>query len=368
MPHVAAFPALATLAALLPAQTVHLVGPGGYAQINGAIAAAASGDIVLVQPGVYEMFFLNKALTIRATAPGAEAVLAGPGLGASNIVAPPAGATVHIAGMRLGPTYLWGTTTLDDCVIDGPRTFVAIDNATVVVTSCRLTPVLPVPALFIPSTLKCEDSEVTVIDSTIHGLGLPGGTLSTRAIELVNSRFRGSHLTVQTGPGPGPALQGDAASRIWLSDSTVVADPATCILPVSATILAAQGHYDRCTLSPNCSTLPAGFVLGVHAPQPPQNGMPFVLEFRAQPNSMVGVWADHTIAPSPLPGVEQALLLTPTHAFNVGNLIADNTGLAIGTWSVPSGAMFVDVPLWFQAFAGPLFPLQASAIAGGLVR
>ena len=89
--------AVATLAAaVLPGQATLLVGPGGYAQITAAIAAAAPVDIVLVQPGVYDMFLLMKGLTIRATAPGAEAVLASTApLGSANTLWPPAGATAQ---------------------------------------------------------------------------------------------------------------------------------------------------------------------------------------------------------------------------------------------------------------------------------
>ncbi len=49
----------------LPSQTTHLVGPGGFPTIDAAIAAAAPGDIVLVQAGAYGSLAVDKGLVIR---------------------------------------------------------------------------------------------------------------------------------------------------------------------------------------------------------------------------------------------------------------------------------------------------------------
>jgi regulator of RNase E activity RraA len=57
-------------AGTLAAQTVHLVGPGGFATIQAAISAAANGDVVVIQSGSYTAFTLAKDLTLTA-APGA---------------------------------------------------------------------------------------------------------------------------------------------------------------------------------------------------------------------------------------------------------------------------------------------------------
>lgn len=52
--------------AALDAQATHLVGPGGFAQIRDALAIAAPGDLILVQPGTYSQFFVQRGVTIRA--------------------------------------------------------------------------------------------------------------------------------------------------------------------------------------------------------------------------------------------------------------------------------------------------------------
>ncbi|MFN7588416.1 MAG: hypothetical protein ACK501_02705 [Planctomycetota bacterium] len=48
------------LAAGALAQTTHLVGPGGLAQIRDALLIAAPGDLVLAQPGTYAQFHCER--------------------------------------------------------------------------------------------------------------------------------------------------------------------------------------------------------------------------------------------------------------------------------------------------------------------
>ncbi|MCA8977600.1 MAG: hypothetical protein KDC98_22945, partial [Planctomycetes bacterium] len=62
-----AFAALVMSAATTVAQATLVVGPGGFSTIDGAFAAAAPGDIVLVHPGTYAMASsLDKGVTMRA--------------------------------------------------------------------------------------------------------------------------------------------------------------------------------------------------------------------------------------------------------------------------------------------------------------
>ncbi|MCB9878804.1 MAG: hypothetical protein H6835_14510 [Planctomycetes bacterium] len=54
------------------AQSTLVVGPGGFAQIRDAVAVAAPGDVVVMQPGVYAHFTAQVACTIRAAVPGTQ--------------------------------------------------------------------------------------------------------------------------------------------------------------------------------------------------------------------------------------------------------------------------------------------------------
>ncbi len=340
------------------AQTTHLVGPGGFAQIAEAVAAAASGDVILVQPGVYGSFFTTKGLTIRATVPGAASAVGTWG----NIVYG-AGRTTRIVGMRLQGFTVWGgTVELDDCIVEGLNGRVDAQSSVLVLQRCTLQPVLP--SLMSTTALRASGSEVTAIDCDIRGHDGAGMATASYAVDLIESRFRGSGLTIASGAGnmPMPGIRADAASRVWISDSTVTGTGGACAID------APNGRHDRCVLTPPCTNLRTGFVLGVHRPQPPQLGGTFTVEHRALPGMLVGVLADFRIERSTPPLLEQALLLPAATAFPADVLVADGTGLAVGAWGIPALPALVDTALWFQAFAGTSLPLQAGPPAGGLLR
>ena len=61
--------------AAVAAQTTHVVGPGGHAQIQAALAAAAPGDVVIVHPGNYPSFQCTIGVTIRAAVNGTAFVI-----------------------------------------------------------------------------------------------------------------------------------------------------------------------------------------------------------------------------------------------------------------------------------------------------
>ena len=96
------------------AQTTHLVGPGGLAQIRDALLIAAPGDLVLVQPGTYAQFHANVGVTIRAAVPGTVVVAYDASVLSAvcssdpfclvvesrTRIAPPAGQTVHCEGLE----------------------------------------------------------------------------------------------------------------------------------------------------------------------------------------------------------------------------------------------------------------------------
>ena len=65
---------LAVAAVGLPAQTTHIVGLGGLPQIRDALAIAAPGDTILVQPGTYAHFSATVGVQIRAQTAGSVQV------------------------------------------------------------------------------------------------------------------------------------------------------------------------------------------------------------------------------------------------------------------------------------------------------
>lgn len=355
------------LAAALPAQTTHVVGPGGFAEITHALAVASHGDVLLVHPGSYQPFNTGLAVTIRALLPGTVTIV--PGWGSTFTV--PAGLTAHLVGVD---THFFGVgsgrAAFDQCTFVGDgfggHTALTVSNGAIHLQGCT---VRTVPASLVApaAVLRAQGSEVTAIDCTIEGadasafFGIPGP-----AVELLGSSLRGSSLCVRGGNG-GPqagavAIWADATSTVWLCDSTLASPAAPC--PVQG----GSGRLARCTLTPNCSPLAVGGGLGIHRPAPLRQGAPFVLEFRDAGNRLVGVWAALDLQTTPLAGFEQPLLLAPGLAWPVALLTTDATGFASAQWPIPASSGYADRAVWFQAFAGATLPLQASAIAGGIVR
>lgn len=94
------------LSTALTAQATLTVGPGGFAQIVDAIAAAQAGDLIVVQAGTYLPF--DVPLGVRIVAPDGAIVTTSPGGPASIYnVAPPAGQQATIVGLtfRTNPIY-----------------------------------------------------------------------------------------------------------------------------------------------------------------------------------------------------------------------------------------------------------------------
>lgn len=342
----------------LPAQVVHLVGPGGYPQIHDAIIAAAPGDIVDVQPGTYAGFGTTKGVTIRAVGQGTVSIAGG----WLSVLSAPAGETVHMVGFHIGTVYVTGNATFDGCTFVNP-TGLQVQGASVQMQDCVLTPP-STGAFFVNAVVLATDSDVSAVDCRIEGTDAMGLGPPEPAVLLVNSTFRGCNLTLRGGSGSPTrsAIEADASSRVWLSDSTVTGDPASC--PIAAS----QGRHDRCTITPNCSGIPAGFVLGVRRLGPPQNGVPMIVELRALPNTPIAIFAALSLEPTLWPQFEQPLLLPVATAYAFDFAVTDPTGFGLWAMTVPAGPAAVGRSFWLQAFSGPTWPMQASPAFGGVIR
>lgn len=336
------------------AQAVLLVGPGGLPEIADAIAIASPGDTVLVAPGSYAWFALTKPLTIRAITPGSVVVgttffgLWGP------TVHQVASAPAVLVGLRMTNAKCWDAwVVLEDCVMDGTQPLDA-NVASVSLQGCDVRTTAS-GSLGSRPALTATSSHV-VVDDTVFAGWLQGGS----AVSLSGSTLHGSHVAVQAANGV--ALTANAGSTVWLSDSTLTTAATSC--PMQAT----AGHLDRCTLVPNCGGLPAGPLLGVHRPTPLQTGAPFVLDFRAQPAEIVAVFASSTVGTTTVPGIEQPVWLDPIDTWLAFVLSADAQGAATMTWNVPAVPGLVHTTLWFQGLGLANAPMQASPVAGGVVR
>ncbi len=215
--------AVLTCATAVAAQTTHLVGPGGFAQIRDALAVAAAGDRIDVQPGIYAHFTAALGVTIRALVPGTVRIeyfaqLAPPGCSSSPAclasegptrIAPPAGQVVHCIGLAFRPTTVplgflalrhrvvvsSGTATFTDCTLqcDGLDAL-QVDNARVHLQGCTLASLgtgLPGCAL------AATTANVTAVATTFAGA--PSASLPGSAVRLRSAELQGSQLHLSGG-------------------------------------------------------------------------------------------------------------------------------------------------------------------------
>jgi hypothetical protein len=386
------------------AQTIHLVGPGGLAQIRDALAIAAPGDVIHVQPGLYAHFTVSVGVTIRALVPGTVDVRYDPAFAAPGcptnpycvytegptVLQPPSGQTAQLIGLRFQPTVVpvsgsvypirhivavrGGRVALDECQLDGDVGALNVTQAFVTLQNCTLTATGSTVEGY---GLAAASAQVSATGCTFTGNATAGtfpGNLPGYGIRLNNTTLQGSNLVVQGGAslsgGPGAAaLRSDGPNTIWISDSTLTSGgPTAC--PI--TLGAATGRIDRCVLAPalaSCASLPRGLVVGIDRPQPLQNGVPFALTFRTAAGQIVGVFTAHELGSTNLPGLaEQPILLAPNTAFPSGLFVAGPNGVVTASWNIPAGPAFVDRSLWFQAASSVTLPVQLSPVAGGIVR
>lgn len=386
----------------LPSQTVHLVGPGGLPQIRDALAIAAPGDVVHVQPGTYAHFDAAVGVTVRGLVPGTVTIAYDPAYAPANCaisplsctgegptsLRPPAGQMLHLVDLDFAPSQPGasygrhgvlvssGRVTFDRCTLRAyDRPALAVGSATVHLQDCLVqclgSPGQPAPGLW------ARSSDITATDCRFPGT--PAAAVGVMqfpqpGIRLQASRLHGSNLEVSGGQSvfPGtlaaPALQLDAASAVWLSDSTLTAGRGECALETGG----GSVRLDRCTLTSAAPPCPTGttspFLLGVERPAPLLPGATFTLRYRTQPNGFVVVLA--SFAPGTVdwgPLLEQPSWFAQNSSFGAGIYGADATGLATASWPIPGGP-YADLSLWFMGVSGSTLPLQVSPPVGGVVR
>jgi hypothetical protein len=129
------------------------VGPtGAFANVAAALAAAQPGDTILVEPGTYGPFQVDKSVRIAATGPGVE--IAAFGVNAIRVVNLPAGAEVGLFGIKVRANPVGavphasvvvennlGTVLLSDvwidCVFAGIG-LLAVGSERVLLVDCRI--------------------------------------------------------------------------------------------------------------------------------------------------------------------------------------------------------------------------------------
>ena len=398
-----AFAVSILLATPLAAATL-TVGPGGaFAEIADAVAAAQPGDDILVEPGTYQGFAVDKPLRIFGTGPGViVSDLGGYSIELRNIAA---GQEVVVSGLEVQA----------QAVIVSPSAGVLVENCegTVVLNDLQ---VVPFQAAYGVHATHCSrlmvlssrvenqgsaaalaafGSEVWLANSIVVGeagsFGISGE--GPDGVSLEDSTFHVWRSTILGGNGTGgkPAFlvppHGGDGLRADNSEVVLYGGPEGQIVGGSggpAGLFAAAGDggpgvrlingsdariqqdlpivggVDGTGLIPAANVVTAGgssatFEARVF-PTLKSNadgvspGVPFQVDADGNPAAVVVLFLSLQTGPTlTIPGVEGLGALQPTLFFQLGAGVLDAGGGASFPLAVPPGATFVGQTLVFQA-------------------
>ena len=360
-----------------PSQTTYLVGPTAIPQIRDAIALAAPGDVIEVEPGTYWPFHCKKALTIRAVTPGTVSV----GFDAQSLapfetlIAAPGPQEMFLVGIEFLPSQLSfpsptyhslqvfdGIITLDQCTLRGAGpSALTVSNAEVHLQDCVVESVstqgtaLAVEASF--SRLTCASAEF---------YGGPSATAGAarHALWLNSSLLHGAGFVARGGSSAtegSTAVQGSLGS-FWACDAILEGGLGACAFGGGG-----APRYSRCLVIDNgtsCPTAgPGDELLGVQRSGPLQIGQPFTLTFQTAPFDFVVVVANTDLAQQSIAQLEQPLVVGLTGLVNGGFVVSGAAGVATAQWQTPGRA-----PRWWTTTCGSrararlTFPLQLSPV------
>lgn len=384
-------------AALAFAQAVHVVGPGGHAQIRSALAVAAPGDVIEVAPGAYAFFAASVGVTIRAQVPGTVSVGVDPAFVNPNclpclftdgltVFSPPAaGPALHVVGLVFRPdqvtvsgmsffskvSVVSGRVTFENCDFGAARDAgLRVADATVHLQDCTVashSPHFGYPT----DALIATNAVITAVGCSFTSDHLMGYGIDAAGASLTNTLFHGAHVSF-AGNSSAPALRA-SGSRIWIRNGTFTAWPfgPTPHCAVEADTRLTQ--LDQCTfvsaLGP-CTTFAAPTpLLAAQRLAPVQVGAPTTVRFDGAPNGFVAVFVGFALGTVDYGSrLVQPSWLESSTSFLLAIVATDQVGSGSGTWSIPADPSLRGLPLWWKGVQGTSLPLQVSPPVGGLVR
>lgn len=348
----------AIAASLLPAQTSHYVGPGGFQTLGAAINAAVHGDEVVIAPGSYPGVITGKSLTLRAEVPGTVSLSGGFG----TIVFLISDVDARLVGIEFDrASIVGGNVSIEDCSF--PSQGLELNGATAHLTRCAFGHAPT--TLDFRGSLRCRDSYVSATDCTIAGANANAAGYGGFAIDLNNSTLLGSGLTLTTDTTAAvaaTAVRFLTASTLRLTDSSLLSAPGICPIPFG------DAACERCTTSSPCPLLLTEPTLGLTSTGALQAGATWTVTVTGEPNAPLLVLGSYGIARYDSPQLAQSLLLDAASAFLAGGMTTDALGQASLQWQLPSLPLPPGAAIWVQAVAGATMPLAVSPAAGGVVR
>jgi hypothetical protein len=247
-----------------------------------------------------------------------------------------------------------------------------VSNATVHLQDSEVFTGLSLPT---QPAVSMTNSDLTAVGTLFDSSQL--NTAPAPVVDANGSRLHMSHCTIRLqafGPVSGAALRLLGGSQAWLSDSAFA-----LLIPPTSSLCAVAGvastvRIDRCTglptTNPVCLVPTAGPTLvGVDRTGPLSPGGSFGLEFRADPNGFVLVFASPQLGTGNWqPILEQPSWLDETQSFSTVLLSTDAVGAASVAWQLPANPAIIGQTLWFKGISGFTLPLQGSPAVGGVAR
>lgn len=390
----------------LLAQTTHLVGPGGFAQIRDALMVATTNDTILVQPGSYLPFLVD--VSVRIVAPNGAQVIWPPAGGAwqSTAVRPPIGQTVYLSGLTfdqsgsLFPHVVYctrGQAVFDRCAFSPTHPFksfytlqcfqadlvlvrcsfssgrgaVKVENGSLSASDCTFYGVDPETTLpEMPAAMLVSDGRVQLSFCTLRGgdswrIGQPAGPgmriTGNSEVSLVDCVVTGGDATSGAAAPPSTGLVNGSAQPVRHLRSSVVGGWSSIYTPIGSWPVRGAG-----IIGPEQATALVGLVGSTTGLQ---IGQPYGIAATAQPSTLLlYAYSFALTPPATVPLVLQPIRMDLQQAVILGAAVTGSFGVdsLLVTSSLAPAA--VGTPVWFHAFALDGGAFQAATPVGGLVR
>lgn len=360
---------LAAVANPLWAQAVHHVGVGAFPTIQGAVDAAAPGDVVLVDAGVYPSFHVGKPLTITAS-PSALVQVVSPSAVTITLSFQD---RVHLAGLDLqvaGVTILGGIVSMERCTVRTDRGMRVVGA----VATLRWSSAGAEHA----SGVLLQNSHLHASDSTFSTAAAGVTTIEHGAVRLEGASMCLLSLCTLVGawpndadaPWPSVALhtsQAGAAARAWLADCTLIGG-FHLTGPLGPSLVAASTGPARVRLHRTqvsglaIGTVATGPVVGLHTPVDMTIGGTFTTTMRGEPGHPLLFYVGIDVAgPVQIPELEQpAFGFINTQIFTLTT--ANAQGEADFSFTVPNNPALRHIALWWRGLDMAFLPWQGAPV------
>ncbi|MCA8975420.1 MAG: hypothetical protein KDC98_11920 [Planctomycetes bacterium] len=390
------------------AQTVWQVGAG--ANLDQVFANAAAGDIVLLAPGSYLPFTLQKGLAVigPATIQGLTGTV-GPW---EAVIQIPAGQQAHLIGLQFPPTQqpsmpvplsgqqvmVSGAVGFEDCSFGpGVPNSLVVTSGEVVLQRCTVQGGRGLGGGMLVSGGTCTLSGCSVTGLDGSGLGYfvipptPGLEITAGTLLAAGSTLRGGNATdyyygVWRHPEPGVRCGGTA--RVSLADCTVTGGSGQAFSSTGAGAVGidctapspALVEWARGALSGGTGTPPGGAVAGNVQNVPTLVGLDLdhglvrgavstITATAGNSQQLLGILATFANGVTAVPGVVDPVFGAVALSFPLVLAVPAPGAIVTATVAVPNAAGLLGVALWSQALqfdgAGSL---RASAVVGGAVH